>query len=73
MPCQPRHIHSRADNRAAQGDTSWFVHWVSTDVALTHSHIGKFNIQIEGYSAEDEELLCLKLTVDFTKRFPFFS
>lgn len=34
-------------------------------------HIGKFNINIHGYSVDDEELVCLNMAVDF-RRFPHF-
>ena len=34
--------------------------------------IAKFNVDVMGYTAEDDDMLCLKLKVDFMKPFPRF-
>jgi len=33
---------------------------------------GKFTIHVQGYTTNDEDLLCLNLIADFIKRFPHF-
>lgn len=32
---------------------------------LTYGHVGKFNVAIRGFTVNDEDLVCLDLTVDF--------
>jgi hypothetical protein len=32
--------------------------------------IAKFTVDVQGYTAEDDDMLCLKLRVDFMKPFP---
>jgi len=38
---------------------------------LTFS-IAKFNVDVQGYTVEDDDMLCLKLKVDFMKPFLHF-
>lgn len=41
-----------------------------TSMTLTYGNIGKFNVGIQGFTVNDEDMVCLNLVVDFTKGFP---
>ena len=37
---------------------------------VTPLPLAKFNVDVQGYTVDDEDLMCLKLKVDFMKRWP---
>ncbi|KAF9785545.1 ML domain-containing protein [Thelephora terrestris] len=47
-------------------------HYVITQTASLPKEIppGKFNVAVQGYTANDEDMLCVNMVVDFTKGFP---
>lgn len=39
----------------------------SANTTLTHGHIAKFTVSVRGFTASEEDLVCLDLRVDFMK------
>jgi hypothetical protein len=40
---------------------------------VTESFAAKFTVNVNGYTVDDDDMLCLNLNVDFMKKFPRFG
>lgn len=68
MPCREGFSHSDPHCGASQRNPARYVMYdISNQPVYLHQYAAPFKVNVQGYTIEDEEMLCLNIEIDFRK------